>query len=218
MPTLFKKCSIRAIRLCLLFITTLVYNNMAFAIEEAGYQLISHHHNDIEIRDYPPQILATVTVAGDFNTVGNKAFSPLFDYISGANQQQSTIAMTAPVSQRHETIDMMTPVQQTEQGQRWQISFMMPAHYTMANIPQPQDPTVTIQPIPPRRIATIRYSGTWHQDNYQAHLTILQQWLRTSPYEAVDSPIWARYNSPYSLWFLRKNEILIPVRARRQTQ
>jgi hypothetical protein len=27
----------------------------------------------------------------------------------------------------------------------------------------------------------------------------------------VEDPIWARYNPPFTPWFLRRNEILIPI-------
>jgi effector-binding domain-containing protein len=192
-------------------ISALLLSGMASAIEEAAYRVV-RSEADFEIRDYEPQIVAETRVSGDFKQAGDDAFRPLFRYISGANQAGEDIAMTAPVAQgKGEKIAMTAPVGQRASKDEWVVSFMMPAAYTMETIPQPTDPRVRIRAVPPQRMAAIRYSGRWTLKGYQQHLDELQSWMVEQGLEAVGEPVWARYNSPFSLWFMRRNEILIPI-------
>ena len=83
----------------------------ATTVEEVKYKLISKTEN-FELRDYPPLIVAETVVNGSLEEAGDKAFSRLFDYISGKNFSQNKIAMTAPVSREVELkkITMTAPV------------------------------------------------------------------------------------------------------------
>jgi len=88
---------------------------------------------------------------------------------------------------------------------------MMPASYTMDTIPLPDDPAVVLRQIPAHRAAAIRYSGTWSEKAYKKQLALLLEWIEAENLEPMGEPVWARYNSPFSLWFMRRNEILIPI-------
>ena len=182
------------------------------AVEEAEYTVI-RQDGDIEIREYADAIIAETVVDDKFEDAGNRAFRKLFGYIGGDNRSQSEIAMTAPVSQekRSEKIAMTSPVGQQKSGDGWAVSFMMPASYTMETIPQPTDPSVVIRQIPAHRVAAIRYSGFWSEEKYQEHLEELNVWIKNENQEVAGQPVWARYNAPFTPWFMRRNEILIPV-------
>lgn len=181
-------------------------------VEEAKYNVIKQQ-DKLEIRDYEPSIVAEVIVNDDFEDASNKAFRKLFNYISGDNTGRNKIAMTAPVSQKAEPekIAMTSPVGQRKAEQGWAVSFMMPASYTMDTIPVPDDPSVVLREVPPHRAAAIRYSGTWSEKSYKKHLAKLLEWMESEDLEAVGEPVWARYNSPFTPWFMRRNEILIPI-------
>jgi effector-binding domain-containing protein len=88
---------------------------------------------------------------------------------------------------------------------------MMPASYTLETLPTPKDPQITLRQVPSRRMAAVRYSGFWSEKNYLRYRVKLESWIQESGFTIVGEPIWARYNSPFSPWFLRRNEILIPV-------
>jgi hypothetical protein len=88
---------------------------------------------------------------------------------------------------------------------------MMPAAYTLETLPAPEDPQVTLRQVPARRIAAVRYSGSWSEKGYLRHKSELEAWMRAKGLAGAGEPQWARYNSPFSLWFLRRNEILVPV-------
>jgi len=121
--------------------------------------------------------------------------------------------MTAPVSQeaQSEKIAMTAPVGQRASEQGWAVSFMMPASYTMETIPLPEDASVKLREVPAYSAAAIRYSGTWSEKRYKKHLVLLNNWIEQNELEATGTPLWARYNAPFTPWFMRRNEILIPV-------
>lgn len=184
----------------------------AMAIEEAPYKVLISS-DKFELRDYASHILAETIVDGDLEGAGNKAFRRLFRYISGDNRSQTKVAMTAPVSQEKsgEKISMTAPVGQQHDGDKWAVSFMMPSSYTLKTLPTPDDPLIILRQIPARQMATVRYSGFWSGGNYRDNLKELQEWVRSQGLTTTGDPVWARYDPPWTLWFLRRNEILIPV-------
>jgi effector-binding domain-containing protein len=171
----------------------------AMAIEEATYKVVKKD-NQFEIRDYAPHILAETIVEGNLEEAGNKAFNRLFRYISGDNRSRNKVAMTAPVGQQS--------VQE-----KWAVSFTMPASYTLETLPEPEDPNVKLRQVPARRMAAVRYSGFWSEKSYLQYKMELESWIHEMGLTNVGDPIWARYNPPFTPWFLRRNEILIPVDA-----
>jgi hypothetical protein len=184
----------------------------AMATEEAPYTVIKT--DDIfELREYAPQVLAEIIVDGDLEDAGNKAFRPLFRYISGENKSRGKIAMTAPVSQEQtgEKISMTAPVSQQSVQGKWAVSFMMPASYTMENLPTPDDPNIKLRQNPARRVAAVRYSGFWSEKKFLLYKQELDNWIKANNLKVIGEPVWARYNPPFTLWFLRRNEILIPI-------
>ncbi len=181
-------------------------------VEEAKYDVVSTDGN-YEIRDYPPYIVAEIIVDGTLESAGSIAFNRLFAYISGKNKANFKILMTAPVSQEaaSEKIAMTAPVGQRRIEEGWAVSFTMPAKYTMETIPLPDDPAVKVRLVPAHRMATVRYSGTWSEQRYRRYLGELEYWIKQKGYRILGKAVWARYNPPFTPWFLRRNEILIPV-------
>ena len=184
----------------------------AMATEQAPYTVIKTD-GIFELREYPSQILAEIIVDGDLEGAGNKAFRPLFRYISGDNRSRNRIAMTAPVSQEQkgEKIAMTAPVSQQRSEGKWAVSFMMPASYTMETLPAPDDASITLRQVPARRVAAVRYSGFWSEEKYLIHREKLEKWVHDNRLTVAGETVWARYNPPFTPWFMRRNEILIPV-------
>jgi len=182
------------------------------AIEEATYTVVEDD-GEFEIRDYAPHVLAETVVAGAFDRAGNEAFRKLFRYISGDNRSRHKVAMTAPVSQEPsgEKIEMTAPVGQRPAEDRWVVSFTMPASYARETLPEPGDSQVTLRQVPARRMAALRYSGFWTERSYLRHKLKLESWVRNRGLRIAGDPVWARYNPPFAPWFLRRNEILVPV-------
>jgi len=184
----------------------------AMASEEAKYKVLEKE-GGFELRAYEPQILAETIVEGSFNEVGNIGFKRLFDFISGGNIGKQSIEMTAPVTQQvgSEKIAMTAPVTQEKKDGQWVIAFLMPAKYTIETLPVPLDSRIEIKKIPGRLMAVRKYSGTWSKERYEENRAKLEMDIKKRKLEAVGEPIWARYNPPFMPWFLRRNEVLIPV-------
>ena len=184
----------------------------ASAVEEAEYRVLKKD-GAMELRAYAASIVAETRVEADFEDAGNRAFRKLFRYIDGDNTAQQEIAMTAPVSQTpvSQKIAMTAPVAQRPEGAGWVVSFMMPGSYAMDTIPRPSDPAVQLRAVPAYRAAVVRYSGFWSEKGYQEHLRELQSWIAAQNLEVAGDPVWARYDPPFKPWFMRRNEIVIPV-------
>lgn len=167
------------------------------ALEEPKYSVIQKLEK-IEIRNYEPFLVAETLVVGDRQTSGREGFKILAGYIFGQNKRGETISMTAPVIQE-------------EKPSLWAIQFMMPTKYNKDTLPTPKSTKVQFKTVPSKKMAAITYSGRWTDSNYQEHLDILKQELEKAHLKSKGEPLWARYNSPMTPWFLRKNEILIEV-------
>ena len=60
-------------------------------------------------------------------------------------------------------------------------------------------------------MAALSYSGTWSQWRYKEKEKRLEELIRQRGLKIKGVPVFARYNHPFTLWFLRRNEVLIPV-------
>ena len=196
----------------LLFSAFFLGPGVGMAVEEAKYTVLEREE-DFELRQYEPQIVAETLVEGDFQDVGNEGFRRLYDYISGKNRKQQTIPMTAPVSQEasSEKIPMTAPVNQEQVGGKWRITFLMPPQYTLETLPEPLDPRVQLTKVPGLLMAALSYSGTWSRGRYEEKEKRLKELIRQKGLKIVGEPVFARYNPPFMPWFLRRNEVLIPV-------
>ena len=209
MTWLLSKCLLLVL-LTVMFITG--GGNSAVAIEEVPYTVIEQK-GAFELRQYSPHIVAETTVEGAFDQVGSEGFRRLADYINGENRTKQSIAMTAPVSQeaQPEKIAMTAPVGQEKSGDRWRITFVMPSKYALDTLPEPVDSRIDIKQEPGRLVAAVRYSGTWSRKRYEENKARLLAWIEERGFKQTAEPVWARYNPPFMPWFLRRNEILIPV-------
>lgn len=188
------------------------------SVEEATYQVIETEDR-FEVREYEPLVVAQTTVDATFDEAGNIAFRRLFDYISGANQAQREIAMTAPVmalaaqEAGGEEIAMTAPVMSEDTALGWRFAFVLPAGFSLDSAPLPTSPDVTLARLPARKVAVVRYSGSWNKAAYDRNLKSLREWMQQRQLEADSEPRVAGYDPPWTLPFLRRNEVLIDIRS-----
>lgn len=189
-----------------------LYSCGTVGIEKLNYTVLEKN-GAFEVRQYDSHLVAETVVNADFDQAGNIAFRRLFDYISGKNRSQESIAMTAPVNQspQAEKIAMTAPVNMQPSGGKYLVSFVMPAEYTLQTLPVPLDENVVIRQVTPFKAAAARYSGTWSQERYEAKKAALQEFMQSNGLTATADDIFARYDPPFQLWFLRRNEVIIPV-------
>jgi hypothetical protein len=200
-----------------LILFNLIGGHAAMAIEEPKYQLLEKDDN-FEVRLYEPMIVAETWIDGSLDEASSRGFRLIAAYIFGGNSskqgESEKIAMTAPVSMvpSAEKIAMTAPVTMEQKENRYRMHFVMPASYTMDTLPTPNNAKVTLRQIPAQKAAVLQFSWLAGEDKVAAQTTLLQQWLQSRGLEATSSPQLARYNPPWTLPFLRRNEIMINVK------
>lgn len=169
----------------------------------------------VEIRRYGPRIAAETTVDADEEAARNEGFRRLARYIFGGNNGKAKIAMTAPVAQQQsEKIAMTAPVAaQRGPGDEWVIRFFMPSKYTLDSLPTPNDDAVRLVPVPAETVAVLRYSGLIGADAVESHTRELLDTLRENGIETVGDQMSWFYDPPWTLPFLRRNEVAVGVSA-----
>jgi hypothetical protein len=198
------------------FFTLLIFSNTAMAIEEPKFTLLEKDQA-FELRDYAPKIIAEVEVDGDMREASSKGFRLIADFIFGNNAVQSgkseKISMTAPVSLegRSEKISMTAPVGVQQSSKGWKVYFVMPSQYTLETLPKPKSLLVTIKQISSQKFAVIRFSGLVDEEKMSKKVAELKQWADNKKLKLLGNPELARYNPPWTLPFLRRNEVMVEV-------
>jgi hypothetical protein len=172
----------------------------------------------VEIRRYAPRLAAEVTVRGDEREARSAGFRALAAYIFGDNSKRADIAMTAPVAQapagaaKGEAIAMTAPVAQARAGEgEWIVRFFMPAKYDRKTLPEPTDPKIAIVELPEETLAAVRFSGARDPEAVDAATQTLQQGLDGTSWTPSGAPVAYFYDPPWTLPFLRRNEVVVPV-------
>lgn len=181
-------------------------------VEQPKYSVIASEKN-IEIREYQPVIIAQVEVQGERKEAIGKGFRALADYIFGNNIQAESIAMTSPVQQQpNAKIAMTAPVQQTAKDDNWLIRFVMPSEYTLESLPIPKNKSIQIQHIKSKKYVAIQFSGMSSDKNIEKHSKILLEYVQTHQISIAKQPLYAFYNPPWTLPFMRRNEVMYEVK------
>jgi hypothetical protein len=197
----------------LLFLTLAAMPLFSHAIEEPDYEVV-RTVGIVELRQYAPYVVAEVVLDTSAEDAGNQAFPILAGYIFGKNKGEKKFEMTAPVTQTAAParMDMTAPVTQTAVAGGMRVQFVLPKGVTLATAPEPIDPRVQLRQVPASNWAVLRYSGTWSQSNYLEHLGELKAALQAAGIATQGEPVLARYNAPFTPWFMRRNEIWLALR------
>jgi hypothetical protein len=167
-------------------------------VEQVKYEVLKKI-GKIEIRRYSSLIIAKVDGYGD------SGFNLLFRFISGNNRQKSDIAMTAPVVS--EQIAMTAPVLSETES----IAFIMPEGFTLETTPEPLDGRIKIVEVPNRVIAALRFSGRWSNSIFEKKAKELLAEVENAGLKVAGQVFLMRYNVPFTPWFLRRNEVAVPI-------
>ena len=207
--------------ICLLLSSLLFISGAAMATEEPDYTVLSQIDN-FELRRYDEQLVAQTWVTGDQDAASRKGFKILADYIFGNNTapsgESSKVSMTAPVTMQPEVkkgsdesqkIAMTAPVNMQQADGKWRVQFTMPSQYTMQTLPKPNNSNITIKEIPAQTYGVIKFSGLAGSKKVAEKTQELQSWMNTQKLEMTGVPELARYNPPWTLPFMRRNEVMI---------
>ena len=179
---------------------------------EPKYQILVDS-DKIEIRQYPPMVVAQTVVNTDYKDSSSQGFNRLAGYIFGNNKNKQKMSMTAPVFQEQEfaIMDMMVPVMQQKTQKVWLMAFVLPQNYTVSSAPTPLDSAVLIKEIPSKKVAVIKYSGSLSEQGIEEKSEELKHWLFKKGYKPISTSRSAAYDPPWTLTFLRRNEVHIDI-------
>ncbi len=167
-------------------------------VEQPDYTLVTSDEN-IEIRDYPSIIIAEVEVLGQRKQAITEGFKILADYIFGNNKPTQKMEMTAPVLQQ-------------QHMDKWKVRFVMPKKYSLETLPKPNFKEVILIQLPATRFAVIRFTGLADDENIKRHTDELKAYIISNKMKPIGEPILAFYNPPWTLPFLRRNEIMLEIK------
>jgi len=167
--------------------------------EVQKYEVVKSY-KDFEVRDYAPFITVSTHESGSMLSAGNQAFRKLAGFIFGGNLESKQIPMTTPVTE--------VPA---ENG--YEVSFVMPYDMAITDMPTPAGANLKIAERPAVKMAAIRFSGTVGNNSFSNHEKKLKELLIAEGIEFDPTPMYARYNAPTTPFFLRRNEVLLSLRA-----
>ena len=210
--------------LLIIFLNFLCIGNI-MEIEEPKFEGVLTD-GTFEIRNYAPYIVAETWVEGDMDEASSKGFRLIADYIFGNNQsvistpsekialakpatvvpQSAKIAMTAPV-----TIEPQMNSMSIETSKQWLVKFIMPSQYTLTTIPKPKNSAVYLREVSSKRYAVLKYSGFNFQSRVQTKTHEVLDWAAKRNLQVIGQPQLSRYDPPWTLPMLRRNEIMIEI-------
>lgn len=202
----------------LLFVAWVAWGYLATrGVQEPPFTVLERA-DGYEVREYSAYVVAQVSRTGGWSDALNGGFAILFDYISGNNISQESIAMTRPVGIEaepdSERIAMTAPVLTQEKGDAFLVSFIMPVSYSFDTLPRPNNPEVRIVQVPTSVVAVRVFSGRMNSNRVVLEEEILRELLARDKRVTVSASRIAQYNPPWTPPFMRRNEVQIPIRRK----
>jgi hypothetical protein len=196
---------------CLLL--ALVAGGNAMAYESPEYRVITQA-DGYEVREIAAHLAVETTVPGTYAQARNRAFRRLFDYIQGENTLRTQVDMTVPVTSRPASakIAMTVPVTSAPSAGGHTMQFVLPRAFDRDSAPLPKDPQVRLVEVPAERVAVGRFSGLSSEDNWREAEAALLAALQRDGLEPAGASRLAVYNGPFTPWFMRRNEVVVPLR------
>jgi len=180
---------------------------------EPHYEVLKND-GAFEVRRYGPMVIAeTFLNEESYSTASGKGFNRLAGYIFGKNRSKTSISMTAPVLQERSSqkISMTAPVLQQPDKGGWRMAFVLPEGFTLESAPEPLDPEVKLRELPASTVAVVTFSGLHSAANLEKYGRQLQTWLKKQGYRTISEPKLASYDPPWTIPFLRRNEVQIMI-------
>ncbi len=192
----------------LLVLAALSIGPLMSQVEQPSYT-IDRQAGPIELRTYPPTVMAETHVKGDRQAAIREGFQILAGYIFGANQDKRKIAMTAPVMQRPDGT-AAKQISELAPGV-WSVQFVMPRAFDLKALPKPNDARVALVEHPASKVAVLRFSGWARDATIKEKMTELEAFVASAGLKTAGAPSFAFYNPPWTLPMFRRNEIMIPL-------
>ena len=157
-----------------------------------------------ELREYLPCVIAEVKVSAHYSSASSAAFGSLFNYISKGNKTAQKIAMTAPViAATHE---------EPTNSNNWFVSFVMPAGSTRSQLPNPNDPNVTLRELGTEKCVAVSFRGRATEEKSSEIAAQLRAAATKAKIALSDETRICRFDPPFKPGFMQFNEIVIPTK------
>lgn len=164
-----------------------------FFHDEPAYT-VEKRIGNLEVRSYAPQVIARAhTMLPDFDQAQRQLFQRLAHYIFG-----NELSMTGPV-------------EMSAEGQGHTMAFVMPPGRALLSLPRPDDTHVRLQEVPARRVAVLPYRGRYRGDVVEEREKELLRLVADAGLSAKGRPMFAGFDPPSTIPFMRRNEIWIEV-------
>jgi hypothetical protein len=175
-----------------LLLGTMGCSNTVSRYESPKYSLVMKD-GPLEVRLYEPALAASVVSSDD-----NSGFRKIFGFISGDNSSNKSISMTVPV--RKEDLD---------ESASSKLSFFMPSEFDASNLPKPSDTRVRVESYEGGLYGSVRFSGSSSDRVVERKLAELHEWVESLGYRPSGTWYLDRYDPPWTLPFLRRNEVIV---------
>jgi hypothetical protein len=163
-------------------------------IEQHKYSVIKTY-DSFEVRRYAKALFSSVKLnEKSYEEVSGKGFRVLAGYIFGNNVGNEKIAMTSPVAM--------------EIGDSSKMSFMVPAGYSLDNLPKPTDNKIYFEVKEEAIMAAIQFSGWASDEKIEEFKNKLISDLAKENLKFTGNFSYLGYNPPYEI-FNRRNEIVV---------
>lgn len=181
--------------------------------ETLNYKTISKS-NEFEIREYSSYIVAQIELVNSNTDQSSDAFKILAGYIFGNKKSKNDISMTSPViEQKSQKISMTSPVNELNIDGRYIMQFVMPTKYNLQNLPRPNNDNISLKKVESKTVAVIGYTWINSKSKKMLNEQKLIKWLQENKkYSVAGEVYYASYNPPWTIPFLRTNEVLVPIR------
>lgn len=170
-------------------------------LEQPNYEIIDELPGGVEIRRYEARTYAASRVDGTGMEARRQGFRLLFNYIAGENARDEEISMTIPVA---------TEIEDKEHV----MQFFLPSGYDNSTAPAPKNPNVSIGTLEPRIEAALQYTGSQSVQRAEQHAILMKNELEKSDWEMSGEIRSMFYNPPFSIPFLRRNEVVVTVQQK----
>lgn len=181
---------------------------------EACFRLVARS-GPYEVRDYPARTVAQIDLFGDRRACGNIGYAILIGHFSSQDGEQREIGLTDPIVQTRIIPDpqQVTPFAiRTAENGPWRVSLFLPENTPLIFAPTPMHPDIRIGTLQATTLVALAFSGLTVARTvarYAAELKRVFANRDDDPSQA--GPTVACYRSPWMPWFLRRNEMWLPL-------
>jgi len=184
-------------------------------LDEAPDYVSEGKVGELEVRRYSSRVQAETTVpTDDWDDALKEGFMRLAGYINGKNTPRRLTQRLSEKQNKAQRISMTTPVLGRKHANGHRIAFVMPKKKARGGamaLPLPEDPRITVQNLPPQRVAVLTFHGPYGGKIVNEKKAELLRLVVENGLIATGEPMFAGYDPPSTLPWFRRVEVWVPV-------